>query len=196
MKGRNTTMKIAYSNILTAFDAAGVIGSKVTNHEAFLAELGAAVAEHDFAEDRVPGQGFVHLGERVNAFVSAGVGSASADPADYVLREHRGRVSAFLRRELAAPVEGCAAIVYTAEAYLADPEVDAAEADALQGATHVLVAVLAFAGPESSLTPFRLVSNLAGGNKEAKAWSADEIRTKAEESSTYWGTWAAVADDA
>ena len=97
-------------------------------------------------------------------FVSAGVGPQSTNPTDYVCRLHRGHVGAYLKREHAAPITGCAVVVYTREAYLANPEITAMEAYRIGDATHVLVAVLAFAGPEAPLTPHRLVANLAGGN--------------------------------
>jgi hypothetical protein len=56
------------------------------------------------------------------------------------------------------------------------------------------VAVLAFAGPKAPLPPIRLVHNLAGGNKEAATWTADEIRAEAVEIRAYDETWAVVAD--
>jgi hypothetical protein len=113
-----------------------------------------------------------------------------------VCREHRGVVSAYLRREFAAPVTGCALVVYTRKAYFQDPDVTPAEAariDALDP-THVLVAVLAFAGPKSPLPPYRLVWNLAGGNNEALLYTADEIRAKAKEAIDYDNDWSPVAD--
>ena len=190
-------MRIANANILTAFDAAS-IGTKVTNPSGFRAHLADAVGSTDFGAQRVPGQAFLTLPEAAQRTVSAGVGKRTTNPGDFVLREHRGKVAAFLKREHAAPVEGLAAVVYTAEAYLSDPDVagDAGEVERIQdeGATHVLVAVLAFAGPKAPLGPGRLVANLAGGNKEALVWGADEIRTKAEESNGYWAEWATVAD--
>jgi len=189
-------MRIENSSILTAFGSCNVIGSKVEDRAGFLAVLEEAVADHDFSADRVPGQGFVHLGESVNSFVSAGVGKRVDDPFAYVVQTHRGRCSAYLKRNYSKKVTGCAAIVYTLDAYKGDPEVSADEAASLKGvrATHVLVAVLAFAGPESPLSPFRFTSNLAGGNKEAQVWTADEIRAKAKEIYEYDTEWCAVAD--
>lgn len=188
--------KIVNSDIVSAFDAEGVIGSKVTDHESFMRVVTAAVESHDFAAERVPGQGFIQVPEAAT-FVSAGVGKTTTDPKDYVCREHRGQVSAYLRREHAAPTEGCAVVMYTTEAYLSDPDVTEEEAARVKAAeaTHVLVAVLAFAGPKSPLPPYRFVHNLAGGNKEAQVWSADEIRSKAKESLDYWNDWTTVADD-
>lgn len=88
--------------------------------------------------------------------------------------------------------------MYTAEAYLSDPDVagDEAEVRRIQrsGCTHVLVAVLASAGPKSPYSPERFVSNLAGGNKEALTWSAEEIRQKAAEVTAYAREWSVVAD--
>jgi hypothetical protein len=190
-------MKIESANILQALSDSAV-GTRVVDREGFLSALSTALESFDFAGQRVPGQGFVPLPESVNGLVSAGVGKRSSNPADYVLREWRGSVQAYLRRESAARVESVAAIVYTTAAYLADPDVsgDSSEVERVRAseATHVLVAVLASAGPRPPLSPGRLVSNLAGGNKEALEWTAEEIREKARESSAYASEWSVVAD--
>lgn len=187
-------IKIVLSNILTAFTTT-TIGSKVVQPAAFMAVLNQAVAKFDFASQKVPGQGFIPLLSGIS-YVSAGVGRRTTNPEDYVLRTNRGRVNAYLRREEAAPVESLAVIVYTAEAYAADPEADPAEISRVtaEGATHVLVAVLASAGPKAPLTPIRLLANLAGGNKEALVWDADTIRAKAKDVVAYDETWSVVAD--
>jgi hypothetical protein len=187
-------MRIIASNICSALNHPA-IGSRVTNIAKFYEVMEAAVAAHDFTKDRVPGQGFIVVPEAV-AYVSAGVGPRSKNPQDYVLREHRGVVGAYLKREFAAQVTGCALVIYTKEAYLKDPDVTAEEAEVIQltEATHVLVAVLAFAGPDSPLPPYRLVWNLAGGNREAATWTADEIRSKAKAAIDYDNAWVTVAD--
>lgn len=189
-------MKTLPANILTAHLPAS-IGTRVTDLPAFMAVLGRAIEEHDFSKDEVPGQGFLMIPDAV-PLVSAGVGARTTDPADYVCRVHRGVVSAFLKREKAATVEGCAAIVYTLEAYLADPDVLKEPEEAARvveaGASHVLVAVLAFAGPKPPLTPHRFVANLAGGNNEALAWTADQIREIAKGVLAYDDAWCVVAD--
>lgn len=193
---KESEMRIENSNIVTAFGSEGVIGSKVEDHAGFLAVLYEAIKGYDFAGARVPGQGFIELGDRVNSFVSAGVGKRVDDPTAYVVNTHRGRCTAYLKRTYAAKVTGCACVVYTMDAYKGDPEVSADEVASLEkhGATHILVAVLAFAGPQSPLSPFRFTSNLAGGNKEAQVWTADEIRAKAKEIYDYDTEWCAVAD--
>lgn len=191
------TIKFGVSNICSAF-AGQTIGTKVLDAEAFMITLSAAVETYDVSGDRVPGQHFVVLPEAARPLVSAGVGRRTTDPADYVLRVHRDRVEAYLRRDKAAEVEGVAVVVYTTAAYLADPDVlaDPAEAERIRQSecSHVIVAVLAFAGPKAPLSPYRLVHNLAGGNREAAEWSADEIRGKAAESTAYWNEWETVAD--
>jgi len=189
-----TQVKLALSDILTAFNEEA-IGSRVTNISEFSHFASVAIGEFDFASQRVPGQGFIMVPEAV-PYVSAGVGRKSSDPSHYVCREHRGVVSAYLKREFAASVEGCALVVYTVAAYLADPDVTPKESARIKemGATHVLVAVLAFAGPKSPLTPYRFVWNLGGGNNEALTWSADEIREKAKEIISFDNDWSAVAD--
>jgi len=186
--------KLVSADIVSCFNLS-TVGTKVTNAEAFLAAAITAIEAFDFAGQRVPGQGFI-MSPAAAEHVSAGVGPRTSDPTHYVCREHRGRVDAYLKREHAAKVEGTALIVYTKAAYLSDPEVTTKEACRIDdlGATHVLVAVLAFAGPKAPLSPYRLVGNLGGGNNEALTWTADEIRAKAKESMAYDAEWAVVAD--
>lgn len=191
------TIKFADANILEAFKVK-CVGTRVTDGFSFTAHLRAAVAKFDFTAQTTPGQGFVVLSPSACAYVSAGVGRHRNDPNAYVLRSWRGTVGAYLKREFAEPVESVAAVVYTVDAYLADPDVAADEFEVgrikASEATHVIVAVLASAGPRAPLSPGRLVSNLAGGNKDALSWDADTIRAKARESAEYAREWAVVAD--
>ncbi len=189
-------IKIAVSDICSALKSEA-IGTRVMDDAGFTKVAMAAIEAYDFSKARVPGQGFIVCPELV-PFVSAGVGPRSTNPKDYVLREHRGIVGAYLKREFAAQATGCALVVYTKDAYLADPDVEHANKEAGRIAsldpTHVLVAVLAFAGPESPLPPYRLVWNLAGGNREAALYTADEIRSKAKAAIDYDNAWVTVAD--
>ncbi len=189
-------MKIERANIVTAFEEKA-IGTKVNDHEGFRQALEIAIEKHDFAADRIPGQGFLLMPEAV-PFVSAGVGPRTLDPEDYVCRCHRGVVGAYLTRQRAATATGCACVVYTKAAYLADPDIlnEPEEAARIEAANpdYVLVAVLAFAGPESPLPLHRFVANLAGANHEAQAWTADEIRAKAKDVLAYHDGWCTVAD--
>ena len=196
-------MKTGHANILQAFNAE-CVGSKVTEPEHFMGYVEARVKAFDFDAQDTPGQGYMLLTHTACAHVSAGVGRHVKCYDDnvavdcYVLRRWRGQVKAFLKREHAAPVDSVAVVVYTRAAYLSDPDVagDAAEVARVdaEGLTHVIVAVLASAGPRSPLSPGRLVSNLAGGNKDALAWDADTIREKARESDAYASEWGVVAD--
>jgi hypothetical protein len=188
------TPKIIPSDICSAFQEKA-IGTVVTFHDHFMDVIEAVVSQHDFEKERVPGQAYIEVPAAV-PFVLSGVGKKSPEAWKYHCREHRGVVSAYLKREFAAPVESCAIVVYTRDAYLKDPDVtpeEAARIDA-EGATHVLVAVLASAGPPSPLPPYRLVWNLAGGNREAALWTADEIRAKAKAAIEFNNEWSTVAD--
>jgi len=189
--GMNT--KLVNSDIVTAFDTF-VIGSKVIDPEKFLGVAIEAVEGHDFTQDRIPGQGFLVCPAAL-PYVSAGDGRRTQDPTDYIPALHRGRIGLYLKRERAGEPKFCALVVYTVEAYLNDPEVDPQEAERIQeaDATHVLVAVIVSSGPESPLSPWRFTSNLAGGNREAMAWTADEIRSKAQEVRDYWDAYEVVA---
>jgi hypothetical protein len=190
-------MTILISNVCSSF-AEKAIGSRVTDPDAFLLSVIEAIKAHNPSADRVAGQHTIVMPPETYSMVSAGVGKRWDNPIEYVLREHRGQVTAYLRRENAAPVEGLTVIVYTREAYLADPDTqtDLPEMERVTAsdATHILVAVLASAGPRSLLSPDRFVKNLAGENREALAWTADEIRVKAAEIAAYHKEWAIVAD--
>lgn len=182
------------SNICSAFETQ-TIGTKVTDPGAFLRVLSGALATYDPSKDRTPGQHFVALPDEALKYVSAGVGPRPVNEHCYVVRLHRGHCSMFLRREYAATPTGVACVVYTVDAYKADPEVDQAEiASFPDGTTHVIVAVLAFAGPKAPLSPHRFVSNLAGGNRDALTYDADTIRAMAREIIAYSNDWSVVAD--
>lgn len=189
-------VRIINSDIVTAF-MPNTVGTKVLDAERFLEVAKQAIAGFDFTSGRVPGQGFISCPDAV-PFVSAGVGKRTQDATDYLPVFYRGRVDLFLRRSRASAVEGCALVVYTKQAYLEDPDIRSnAERRARieeSDCTHVLVAVLAFAGPKAPLSPFRLVYNLAGGNNEATEWSVEDIRAKAREALDYDTEWCVVAD--
>ncbi len=184
------------SKLVSAFNDL-TVGTKVTDKEGFDKTAIEVISQFDFASQRVPGQGFIPCDD-LAPFISAGVGRRTGNPDDFIVRVYRGQADLYLRRHAAAEVERAAIIVYTREAYLADPDVtnDEGELSLIErsAATHVLVSVLGFAGPKAPLSPYRLVHNLAGGNHEALAWNGDEIRTKAAESKAYWDEWCVVAD--
>ena len=191
-------MNFAFANILTAMDES-TIGSKVGNPGGFLKALETAVESHDTSRDRAPGQHFVVMSmDAVEAgAVTCGIGHRTANPEDFVLRNHRGNVSAFLRRENALPVTFCATIVYTREAYLADPDVIASGDTIADEASHVIVAVLASADGVPNPLPrgtYRLAHCLAGGNKEADAWSLEEVKQMCTDSVAYEDKFCVVAD--
>lgn len=206
------------SDVCSAFKDQ-TIGSKVLkeSQESFLNVLKKAIHEHDNSKDRAPGQHFIVLTDRIlvngQYHVSAGDGPKSDNPEDYVVRHHREGPKMFLKREKAGDVQFLACVVYTREAYLADPDVTKEEAENLGDATHVIVAVIASSGPAAPVTPFRFVHNLAGGNNEYKApkfadypehksemylvhleeW-AEFVTKKAEEVKDYWSNYSVVAD--
>lgn len=182
MIGRSE-MRLAVSDIVTAFDEM-TIGSKVIWPEVFRANVKRAILDFDWNSCPYPGQAFIEMPVNVPNGVLPGQAPQSDDPEDYVIRKYRGRVSLFLKRPKASPsLDHLAVVVYEVGAYLNDPDVTQEEAERIfmEGATHVLVAVLASSGPSSPMSPWTFVHNLAGGNNEALQWTAEEIRAKAKE---------------
>ena len=186
--------KFHVSSVCGAF-AASPVGTKVLDAGAFTAALSVAVEAHDTAGDRTPGQHFITLPGDALATVSAGVARRADVPEDgYVVRVHRGRADCYAARPHAAKATGLAAVVYTRAAYAADPQVTAEEVATIPGdVTHVIVAVLAFAGPRAPLSPHRFVANLAGGNRDAATYTADEMRAMARDIAAYDDEWIVVA---
>lgn len=191
-------MKLSISSVCSAF-ATICVGTKVLDPEAVLSAINSAIEGYDWDrplnEGEVRGQAFLSLPLLTNA-VRTGVGRRTTNPEDFRAREHRGRVNLYLDPSLAAPLEGLAAIVYTTEAYLADPEVTDEEAQRIknEGADYVLVALLAFAGPKAPVDEVRFVSNLAGGNRAYDDLSIERAKEMASEVKEYHDAWCVVAD--
>lgn len=193
-----STIVLSPSYIWQAEDEV-VIGSKVGNSPAFRSALTEAIASHDTSKDRAEGQHFIVLSpEAIEASdITCGVGRKTSNINDYVMREWRGDVQTFLKRQHALPVAFCAVIVYTKDAYLADPHMSdevRAEVEA-SDATHYLVALLANAeGVPNARSPYRLVDSLAGGNNEFADISIEDVKAMAVESKAYADAWSVVAD--
>ena len=119
---------------------------------------------------------------------------------DYHPRLWRGVVSLYLKREKAATADSVAAVVYTKDAYLLDPEVkDSPEGKRVleSDATHVLVAVLASAGPKAPVGFERFVKNLAGGNRKYspdQGYTLEKAIAEARAVAEYHDEWCTVAD--
>lgn len=187
---------IVPSDIVTAFDDMS-IGSKVYNELKFLEEVAKGIELFDWNTCRVQGQAYIKLSKYACNFVGAGVGKRTKDPNDYLIRIHRGEVGLYLHRSLAVKnVDDVAVVIYTLDAYLKDPDMTDEEYKRINNLhpTHVIVTVLASSGEPSVLSPGRFVSNLAGGNREALVWTADEIRNRAKEIKQYHSEWCVVAD--
>lgn len=193
-------MLIVPSNICSAFAFTPVIGSKVLDPVRFVQELSREIRGHDHSTDRVPGQLSIRMHPSTFPLVSCGMGPRYQNREAYVLGHHRGHVGAYLKRRYAGSVQSLTCIVYARAAYFADPDVaddkiERGRLEADQNITHVLVAVLASPFLTSPYPEHTLMRNLAGANREALIWTADEIRAKCKESVEFWEKWAIVADE-
>ena len=168
--------QFAISNICTAFERS-TIGSKVINSREFFMYLKGAMKDYDVSRDRVPGQHFIVLPVEAYWTVFAGDGKKTDSADDYVIRNHREGPKMFLRRACAGEVSFLACVVYTREAYMADPDYNPEE-PLPAGATHVVVAVIASSGPAAPVTPYRFVHNLAGGNNAYAAPKCEDMDDK------------------
>lgn len=196
-------MNFCISDVCHAFNTLAV-GTKVTgNHDEFFAMLKEAVEAHDGSNDQAPGQHFIMLPDRAVELVSCGVGRHTSVGTDYAVRIWRDEPCVFLKREHAARCTGVAVVVYTWDAYTADPDITPEELERLQpvggfdeeGLTHVVVAVLGFAdAPKPEVSSSRFVRNCAGGNNAYLTMSGDELRELAGKVVEYEKTWCTVTD--
>ena len=154
------------------------------------------------------GQGFIPLPALACEFLSSGdMPREGLKAEDYVVREWRGEMGMFAKRQHVPPWQlfklaqhvpptFCAAVVYTVDAYCADPQVHPDEIGALrmENATHVLVAVLGSRGPKPTLSSHRFVRNLAGGNLAFADKTQAELVEMAKDVVEYEQNWVTVAD--
>lgn len=170
------------------------IGTFVRAPVSLQRDIEMALETYEFPEN---GQGFVSLPESAWANVLPGVARRTTNPEDYKNALHRGKVGQFLRRDLVAlpALSGVAAIVYTREAFLADPQTSDEEKQAFieAGYTHVWVTTLAFAGPKPPVTSWRFVVNLAGGNAAYAEMTKEKLVEMAQSIEAYEAEWAVVA---
>lgn len=185
-------MNIEISSICQAFNSS-CVGTKVTDRDAFMDELKVALAAFEMPTS---GHGSLVLSSAVAPIVLSGdCRREGLTEDDYIVRQWRGEMMVFAKRR-----EGlasfCVAIVYTIDAYLADPQVSESERDRVAGATHVLVAVLGSCGPKPTLSSSRFVRNLAGGNPDYAPGrkTNEELATEAASIVDYESKWVVVAD--
>lgn len=157
---------LATAEICTAFQTL-CIGTKVLEpyHRWFTQILHDSIAAHVFPEN---GQAKILLPDITRPMVSAGIASREElREGDFVARKFRNRVGLYARRKFAMQSEKVFAIVYTRDAYIADPDYVEGSLFGLPDYTHVLVALLGHAGPEDVPYGSRvLLHNMAGGNNE------------------------------
>jgi hypothetical protein len=185
-------MKIYMHTIAAAQVERKAIGTFVQKPMSLHTALMAAVEDHDFRDGP-----FVTIAG-AQEFVTCGVAGATTNPEDYVLREHRGEVAAYRRRDGLTAEEKrpdtVAAIIYNRQMYLNDPQTsDEAKADFVEsGYTHCWVTTLAMKGPKAPVGPWRFCVNLAGGNAIAGVKTKEELVFEAQEIEDYWSKWSTV----
>ena len=189
-------MRIFTHDIAKAQTGTGpvVIGTLVHRPMDMHLSIRRALETYKFPEN---GQGFVSLPKEAWGCVLPGVARRTKNPGDYKNALHRGEVGQFLdRTKVALPaLDGVAAIVYTAEAFLADPQTSDEEKQAFieAGYTHCGVTTLAFAGPKPPGTSWRFIVNLAGGNAAYEEMTKEELVEMAQDIKAYETEWAVVA---
>lgn len=201
---------IGVSHIVTAFDANSV-GSKVLDNDEFMIQLEALVGVYEWPSN---GHGVISMTSHPS-MVSSGVARAdSVEDHEMFVRTWRGRRRMFAPRKYAVPVESLTAIVYTLDAYRADPDGqgDTDEAKIIKreievfermGTKYVLVAVIAAGGDKpTTAATLTLLANIAGGNDEYKPTGDDtsdlallhRIIADAQAALAYSDKWEIVAD--
>ena len=151
----------------------GAVGTLITQVNPYLDLLSDQIVSFSFPKDGdSAGQGFIPIpgGE---GLVLPGIGLRTLlSETTGVIREHRGEKQLCLDRTKAdiGHADSVAAIVYTLDAYLKDPEVSKEDKKSAEEGpyTHVLITTLGFKGPkgEPPVSPHRFARNIAGGNRK------------------------------
>ena len=172
--------------------SAGAVGTYVQEPMALYEAVVAAIETYVFPED---GQAVISLPKEVCGIVLPGVARRTDRPEDYKNVFYRGKMEQFLdRRKVELPsLDEVAVVVYTAEAFLADPQTsDEEKAGFIKaGFTHCWVTTRA--GPKGPVTPWRFVVNLAGGNAAYETMTKDALVEMAKEIEAYESEWCVVA---
>ena len=197
------SLNVIASSLLLAQSGNNVVGTKVLDLPAVIQQVRGLIADKMLREDgHAAGQYTLHPADGGTAtfdhavsLVSCGDGKHTGMAEDYVVRSHRGQVGSYLFRGFAERATNIMYVVYSGEAYRADPDVqkDDVELARAKNADYVIVTVIASAAP-AVMPVATFLRNLAGGNNAAKAWDGDEIRRRAVEVADHAKTWATVAD--
>ncbi len=149
----------------------GAVGTLVTKASTYLDILTDHVKDFDFPDKGdSAGQGFIPIEHaEVKNLVVPGVAHRTLlTDSTSIVRQHRGEQVLCIDRSKVdvGKVDGVAAIVYTIDAYLRDPEVSEDEKSHLKEGpySHVLVTTLGFKGPKAPVGPGRFMKNIAGAN--------------------------------
>jgi hypothetical protein len=183
------------------------VGTRITDYSAFidllaplLCDLNSSTKEPRRGE--AAGQHTVSMPAQALRYISGGVGMRSNREDDYIYARHREQVGKYLKREFTLNPSSATAIVYTATAYLNDPDVQAnpneykrATELVSNGAGFFLVTVISY--ETTQLPPIgiaRFVRNLAGGNNAYKTMTREQILDMARSSLSYWSRYSTIAD--
>lgn len=169
------------------------VGTKALEPDIVLSAIRTAVEEYNW-EGCENGKGFISLPESMIPLVRSGCGKHTGKVADYHVRIWRGNPEVFLRPEFAGPCTGVAALVYTRAAFEADPQTTEKDLEAVADSTHILVALIAFCGPQPKPGAWRFLVNLSGGNNDYIAATKEKLVAWAVAAVEYNQTWATVAE--
>jgi hypothetical protein len=171
----------------SAFEDA-TVGSKVIDSPAFFSYLEEALPNIN--------RKYVPMLEESFKTTLGGVGKIPTlmSPEKSQVATHRKEKGLYLAREYACEVSGLGVIVYTYDEYANDAQGVPHDLAKMEGCTHVIVAVLAAAGPEPPVSPKRFLANIAGGNKDFMGLTYAEYAEMAEEVLDYAECYMPVAE--
>lgn len=196
-------MKVIPYPGLTAFQASGVIGTKVIAPDAFLPGLVGKIEEAQgspggLARWKAESEGKFSIPcPELRGLVSPGVGRHTKNPSDYHLIHYREKMFPFLKRNRALSSTECddlLVVVKTGEAFAADRDVQKIPAlqewCAKEKPDYAIIVVLY---PDCPPPPWRVAANYASGQY---AGQSDEwVLTLLRESFEFWLIHETVADD-
>ncbi|KKW28677.1 MAG: hypothetical protein UY72_C0064G0005 [Candidatus Uhrbacteria bacterium GW2011_GWD2_52_7] len=176
-----------------------VVGYKIPDLEAFIAAVKDAFVNPDLNEV-TPGE-FVISKPEISRLVKPGIGKRSNNPEDYVLRNHRGKVGAFLKREFAIPYADYNVIIWTLPRFSKESTESPSDFEDLtkfmkSGCTHALVGAKAASAVVDAEDFVRNIMDTPRQDFFTHPFEVlvDDVRNSAQRVTTFYDMWSLVAD--
>jgi hypothetical protein len=193
------TINVKVSSFAIQFNETGV-GSRVLDRARLIDFTSKRLETYKFpveGDDNFvnEGEGVMPLNEALETVGSGTASRADCEEADIFPHVHRDVEEMFASRDKACKAEGLSMVMYTWANYSSNNGVKPEEKLSLaegEEPTHIIVAVLASAGPDPQVSEVRFLANLEGGKYDNMSFEEQDVL--ADKVIAYNEKWITVCD--